>query len=172
MDKMTSKLENMDASQKLLSQHIIELVIELGCTEMYDGLWKDRSTHHDTYCEYDVNTDSLIFGYNTHGWVQMEANPSRIPVTGLEAFMNSVEDGFFWNEDLFSEVEVRHIERYYADDYHRFLASRKNLSSNGAEYEFSGRTLEERCYDAGLFYYEQNWKETLENIRENLTLEP
>ena len=140
------------------TERILELVKDLGPEEMHEKLWEHVSGSYDAYCEYDIENDEIVFGRSAKGMTQIGEDGSRISVTGMPAWENSIDDGWFWNEDLFTPEEVAEISEDYDDDWEAWLSDHPETD-----------TLAERCEEASLSLYQQRWYETLDEIREALT---
>lgn len=138
-------------------ERAIDLVHEMGLEEFAKALWAETSNIYDGVAEYSISEDRIIFSSWLHGSVGESSDPDRVEIHRFKAY-NFEHDGFEIT-DLFSHDEIAYMNRYYGGDRKRFCRSKKNRTSHGDPWGFSGRTLSERCADAAAFYFAQKWSE-------------
>lgn len=138
-----------------LRNSIMLRINEMGCCEIGEKLIAERTEYYDGVLVYDFIDDEVRVEHKPHG---CSYAPYGRVIVLFSLRAGKPDDGIDWRE-LFDEDELKEIwnENAYAGDWERYLA------------EHPENSFSDRCEAVQMFYFAQNWYETLDKIDQALS---
>ena len=132
---------------------IMSRVLEMGCCEIGEKLIAERTEYYDSVLVYDFIDDEVRVEHIPHG---CSYDPYGRVIVLFSLRAGKPDDGLEWRE-LFDDDELEKIRDEYDDDWVKYLE------------EHPEDRYIDRCEEVQMFYFEQNWNETLDKIDQALS---